>query len=41
VSDPLIQINQERKGLIYTCTVAQGTCSSLKIDGIWGFVLRY
>ncbi|KAG1933410.1 integrin alpha-X-like [Pimephales promelas] len=32
VSDPLIQINQERRGLIYNCIVAQGTCSSLTIN---------
>ncbi|XP_051770706.1 integrin alpha-X-like [Ctenopharyngodon idella] len=32
VSDPLIQISQDKRGLIYNCAVTQGTCSSLKID---------
>ncbi|KAK7134266.1 hypothetical protein R3I93_017621 [Phoxinus phoxinus] len=32
VSDPLIQIIQDQRGLIYDCSVTQGTCSSLKID---------
>ncbi|XP_048042147.1 integrin alpha-X-like [Megalobrama amblycephala] len=32
VSDPLIQVNQAQRGLIYSCAVTQGTCSSLKID---------
>ncbi|XP_056102017.1 integrin alpha-X-like [Rhinichthys klamathensis goyatoka] len=32
VSDPLIQINQDRRGLIYNCAVKEGTCSSLMIN---------
>ncbi|XP_048027531.1 integrin alpha-M-like [Megalobrama amblycephala] len=32
VSDPLNQISQDKRGLIYSCAVTQGTCSSLKID---------
>ncbi|XP_067225182.1 integrin alpha-M-like [Chanodichthys erythropterus] len=32
VSDPLIQISQDKRGLIYSCAVTQGTCSPLKID---------
>uniref|UniRef100_A0A9J7Z2X9 Integrin, alpha M (complement component 3 receptor 3 subunit) n=1 Tax=Cyprinus carpio carpio TaxID=630221 RepID=A0A9J7Z2X9_CYPCA len=38
VSDPLIQINQDKRGRIYNCLVTQGTCSSQDIDGIWGFI---
>uniref|UniRef100_A0A9J7Z2X5 Integrin, alpha M (complement component 3 receptor 3 subunit) n=1 Tax=Cyprinus carpio carpio TaxID=630221 RepID=A0A9J7Z2X5_CYPCA len=32
VSDPLIQINQDKRGRIYNCLVTQGTCSSQDID---------
>ncbi|KAK9965087.1 hypothetical protein ABG768_004196 [Culter alburnus] len=32
VSDPLNQISQDKRGLIYSCAVTQGTCSPLKID---------
>ncbi|XP_077080795.1 integrin alpha-M-like [Siphateles boraxobius] len=32
VSDPLIQLIQDQRGLIYDCSVTKGTCSSLKID---------
>ncbi|XP_051958842.1 integrin alpha-X [Xyrauchen texanus] len=32
VSDPLIQINQERRGKIYSCPVTQQTCSPLDIN---------
>ncbi|XP_056325963.1 integrin alpha-M-like [Danio aesculapii] len=32
VSDPLIQINQDKRGQIYNCDVAQETCSQLNIN---------
>ncbi|XP_067285937.1 integrin alpha-X-like [Pseudorasbora parva] len=32
VSDPLIQISGDQRGLVYDCPVAQGTCSSLKMN---------
>lgn len=32
VSDPLIQINQDKKGQIYNCDVKKGTCSQLNVD---------
>ncbi|XP_073774189.1 integrin alpha-X-like [Danio rerio] len=31
VSDPLIQINQDKRGQIYNCEVAKGTCTQLNI----------
>ncbi|XP_073774186.1 integrin alpha-M isoform X2 [Danio rerio] len=33
VSDPLIQINRDERGQIYSCDVNRGTCSSLNIYG--------
>ncbi|XP_059386405.1 integrin alpha-X-like [Carassius carassius] len=32
VSDPLIQISQDKRGQIYNCIVKQGSCSSQNID---------
>ncbi|XP_052467005.1 integrin alpha-X [Carassius gibelio] len=32
VSDPLIQISQDKRGKIYNCLVKQGSCSSQNID---------
>uniref|UniRef100_A0A9J8C5Y9 Integrin, alpha M (complement component 3 receptor 3 subunit) n=1 Tax=Cyprinus carpio carpio TaxID=630221 RepID=A0A9J8C5Y9_CYPCA len=37
VSDPLIQISNGQRGQIYNCLVTEGSCSSLNINGIWGF----